>query len=46
MRESEKTIRMGVQRIWSLSEEQFQAFRSAARFLGSWYTAELLLCDS
>ena len=42
MRESEKTIRM----VFSLSEEQFQAFRSAARFLGSRHTAELLSCDS
>lgn len=46
MRESEKTIRMAVRRIWSLYEEQLQAFRSAACFLGSRYTVELLSCDS
>lgn len=42
MRESEKIIRM----VFSLSEEQLQAFRSAARFLGSRYTAELFAWDS
>lgn len=46
MRKSEQTIRMAVRMICSLYEEQLQAFRSAARFLGSWYTAELLSCDS
>ena len=46
MRKSEQTIRMAVRRIWSLSEEQFQAFRNAARFLGSRYTAELFPWDS
>lgn len=45
MRESEKTIRMAVRRICSLSEKQLQAFKSAACFLGSRYTAELFPWD-
>lgn len=46
MRKSEKTIRMAVRMVFSLYEEQLQAFRSAAYFLGSRHTAELLSCDS
>ncbi len=46
MRELEKTIRTTIRMVFSLSEEQLQAFRSAARFLGSRHTAELLSCDS
>ncbi len=46
MRKSEKTIRTAVRMVFSLYEEQLQAFRSAACFLGSRYTAELLSWDS
>lgn len=46
MRESEKTIRTTIRMVFALYEEQLQAFRSAACFLGSRHTAELLSCDS
>ena len=45
MRKSEKTIRTAVRMVFSLYEEQLQAFKSAVRFLGSRYTAELFPWD-
>ena len=45
MRKSEKTIRTAVRMVFSLYEEQLQAFRSAACFLGSRHTAGLFPWD-
>ncbi len=45
MRKSAKTIRTAVRMVFALYEEQLQAFRSAACFLGSRHTAALFLWD-